>query len=144
MIAAITAMGAYKFYKLDFDGWANRISGPEKDGSHWKAVFSDHPEFFRFNEYRTKASLVWRRTFPRNFDVDAEEEVLPDHQITGESYDRISRKPLSANEIQALVNVAVSLHERAIEQNKASRWWLPILTAILALFGSIIGAVIAS
>ena len=36
VIAAIQAMGTYKFYKLDFAGWADRISGDELEAPHWR------------------------------------------------------------------------------------------------------------
>jgi hypothetical protein len=144
IIAALTAMGAYKFYKLDFEAWANRIGGPQKSGEHWKAVFEDHPEFFRFDQGKAKASLVWRRTLPRDYDVDSVPEVLPDHQIPGTPYDRVSRRPLEPNEIQALISVAIELHERAIDQQRSSRWWIPVLTGVLAFAGAITGALLSS
>lgn len=140
LIAALTAMGAYKFYKLDFDAWANRMSGPQKNGEHWKAVFEAHPEFFRLNQERTKASLVWRRTLPRDYDVDGVPEILPDHELEGRPYDRMSRRPLDPDEIKALITVAIELHERAIDQQRSSRWWIPLLTGGLAFFGAIAGA----
>lgn len=144
LIAALTAMGAYKFYKLDFEAWANRISGPQKSGEHWKTVFRDHPEFFRFNQEQTKASLVWRRTLPRDYDVDGVPEVLPDHQLDGGQYDRISRRPLDPDEIKALITVAIELHERAIDQQRSSRWWIPLLTGFLALLGAVFGSWLSS
>jgi hypothetical protein len=61
VIAAIQAMGTYKFYKLTFKGWAERIVADESEAEHWKTVFEDHPEFFRLDTDREKASLVWRR-----------------------------------------------------------------------------------
>src|SRR5688500_18588789 len=67
VVAAIQAMGTYKFYKLPFDGWADRISGDSSKGDHWKTVFLEHPEFFRFDSKREKASLVWRRQYPKRF-----------------------------------------------------------------------------
>ncbi|EAQ12986.1 hypothetical protein RB2654_10828 [Rhodobacterales bacterium HTCC2654] len=137
-------MGSYKFYKLDFDGWANRIGGPNKPGSHWEVVLSEHPEFFRFNQERTKASLVWRRTFPRNYNVDDEPERLPDHQISGRPYDRISRRPLSTDEVQALISVAIELHERALEQKKASFINSPFVTALVASLSAGIGAAVGA
>ncbi len=96
VIAAITALGTYKFYKLDFKGWSRRISGTAKDPAHWQLVFKEHPEFFRVNSGDNKASLVWRRQFPRNYDVDEINETFPDDEIDGTAEDRISRKPLDA------------------------------------------------
>jgi hypothetical protein len=64
VIAAIQAMATYKYYKLDFEGWADRISADRNRADHWQAVFEEHPEFFRLDGERKKASLVWRRAVP--------------------------------------------------------------------------------
>tara|TARA_B100000378_G_scaffold170218_1_gene137242 strand:- start:377 stop:904 length:528 start_codon:yes stop_codon:yes gene_type:complete len=144
VIAAITTLGTYKFYKLDFAGWANRISGPVKSADYWETVFREHPEFFRVNSDERKASLVWRRQHPRNFNVDEEREHLPDHEIDGTNESRISRRPLAAAEITALIGVAISLHERALEQNKARMWWIPLGAALLAFLGGLVGTWLGS
>lgn len=34
VIAAIQAMSVYKFYKLDFETWSDRITGDKASGSH--------------------------------------------------------------------------------------------------------------
>jgi hypothetical protein len=51
----------------------------------------------------------------------------------------IGRRPLDASEITSLIAVAVNLHERALEQQKAGRWWVPIATSVFAFVGAIIG-----
>ena len=61
VIAAIQAMGTYKFYKLDFEGWAERITANPNQAPYWKNLFEEHPEFFRLDGERERASLVWRR-----------------------------------------------------------------------------------
>jgi len=45
VIAAILAMGAYKFYKLSFEDRADRIEGDKDKAEHWRKVFSDRPDF---------------------------------------------------------------------------------------------------
>lgn len=89
-----------------------------------------------------KASLVWRRQFPRNFNVDDIKETVPDHEIDGTAEDRISRQPLDAAQISALIDVAVKLHDRALEQKKAGYWWIPMLSASLAFVGALTGTII--
>jgi hypothetical protein len=140
VIAAITTLGTYKFYKLDTAKWANRITGTDRAADKWQQVFSEHPEFFRLTSDQKKVSLVWRRQFPRNFDVDAEPEVLPDHEIDGSTESRISRRPLTPTELTELIGVAIKLHDRALEQEKARSWWTPLAAAGLSLSGVVIGA----
>jgi hypothetical protein len=144
VIAAIQAMGTYKFYKLEFASWADRISGDSEMGEHWRRVFEEHPEFFRLDGERKRASLVWRRQYPRRFHVDrqrvlTEEEydALPGHEVQ-----RVSRVPLTADDIRALVGTAINLHQRAIEADRERRWWLPLASAVGGLTGAIIGAVV--
>lgn len=72
VIAAIQVLGTYKFYKLDFVGWSKGITGSAGNSSYWKIIFEQHPEFFRLNNDQTKVSLVWRRSYQRNFHVDRE------------------------------------------------------------------------
>jgi hypothetical protein len=140
VIAAITTLGTYKFYKLDVDKWADRIGGASAKPDHWRTVFAEHPEFFRFASNQQKVSLVWRRQFPRNFDVDAEPEILADHDIDPTDDSRTSRRPLEPSEITELIGVAIRLHDRALEQKKASGWWVQLLTAFMALIGAVLGA----
>jgi hypothetical protein len=47
VVAVITTLDTYKFYKLDASGWADRSSGRQKSAEHWTVVFDWHPEFFR-------------------------------------------------------------------------------------------------
>jgi hypothetical protein len=141
VIAAIQTMGTYKFYKLTFSGWADRMSGDETLAEAWRTVFTDHPEFFRLDSTRTRASLVWRRQFPKRFDVDgarvlSHEEyfALNDNQRL-----RVSRIPLSSTDIKALMDTAVNLHSRALEHQKDKRWWTVLASAAGGLIGSILG-----
>lgn len=144
VIAAITALGTYKFYKLDAKGWADRISGRQKGADHWTAVFDEHPEFFRRAAENEKFSLVWRRQFPRNYDVDAEAEVGADHHVSGEAYDRTSRRPLEPSELTALIDVAVNLHKAALDQVGSRRWWIPLVAAGLSFLGALVGVLVTS
>ncbi|MDX2370543.1 MAG: N-carbamoyl-L-amino acid amidohydrolase [Colwellia sp.] len=144
VIAAIQVMSTYKFYKLDFIGWSKKITGSEGDAEEWKQIFIEHPEFFRLNNDKQKVSLVWRRSYQRNFHVD-DEKILTREEIdklpTKERSERISRAPLSNNDTATLISTAVNLHTRAIESEKEKRWLLPSLVTILAVC---LGAMIKS
>ncbi len=142
VIAAITALGLYKFYKLSFAGWAERIGGDDGDAERWQAVFRDHPEFFRINPDGDKASLVWRRQQPQNYDVDGNVCVDKKTALDKPGGLRLSRKPLEPSEVSALIALAVDMHDRALEQSKASRWWIPIVTGALAFAGGVAGGML--
>ncbi len=142
VIAAIQAMGTYKYYKLDFKGWSKRISGTENNSKYWENVIIEHSEFFRLNSDEDKASLVWRRNYQRTYHIDLNKALtreecnsLPEK----ERQEKISRQPLSSENISVLVNTAINLHNRALEKEKESRWWVLPLTGIS---GIIIGTLL--
>lgn len=144
VIAAIQAMATYKFYKLPFAGWSDRISADESQAEKWRMVFLEHPEFFRLDSEREKASLVWRRQFPKRYDVDAVKVLTNEEyeQLSPEAKLRVSRVPLSSADIKALVDTAVNLHSRALEHHKDKRWWIALAGAAGGLAGSFLGALL--
>lgn len=142
VIAAIQALGNYKFYKCDFAEWADRISGERSQMNHWRKVFEDHPEFFRLDSRREKASLVWRRQHPKLFAVDIGETITRSefNDLSSEQKSRISRLPLSSSEMATLIEAAINLHSRALENKKDQRW---LITALIGLAGVLLGAVVS-
>lgn len=141
VIAAIQVMGNYGFYKLDFAGWPKRISGSESKAEHWKKVFLEHPEFFRLDSTGNKASLAWRRSYRRRYSVDLQRELTLDEygNLSTTQYSRISRLPLTGNDIAILISAAIELHTRAIEQNKEHRW---LSSPLFSLLGVALGALL--
>ena len=141
VIAAIQTMGTYKYYKLTFAKWSDRISGDESNADCWKQVFLDHPEFFRLDSARERASLVWRRQHQKRFNVDTESKITKEEyfELNDSEKKRISRNPLTSDEIATLVNTAIDLHSRALEGEKDSRWWI---TGAIGLIGVLLGALI--
>jgi hypothetical protein len=142
VIAAIQALATYKFYKLDFEGWADRISADTSRAKHWQCVFEEHPEFFRLDGGRQRASLVWRRQYPKRYDVDTLKEITREQfeALDEASKTRISRTPLSADDIKTLIDTAIDLHSRAIEGEKHRHWFRPLaVQALAALLGAIVG-----
>lgn len=146
VIAAIQAMSIYRFYKLDFAEWSDRISGDPKKHEHWKQVFEEHPEFFRLDAARRKASLVARRQHPKNYDVDTRRTVETEEfrSMPESKKARISRSPLSHGEMASLIQTAVELHARSVDQAKDRRWWLPVLTALIGAASGIVGTLLGA
>lgn len=139
VIAAIQVMGKYAFYKLDAGQWSKRISGDESEEGRWEKVFREHPEFFRFDSEGKKVSLVWRRSYRKRFNVDEERNLTFEEYsaLEPEAERRISRTPLTGEEIAILVNTAINLHTRAIEQNKEHRW---MSSPLFSLLGVVLGS----
>lgn len=141
VIAAIQVMGKYGFYKLTFDKWAMRISGDENKGEYWKTIFSDHPEFFRLDTEGKMASLAWRRSYRKRYSVDNQREFSFEEYsvLTNEQKKKVSRTPLTGDEISVLINTAINIHARAIEQNKENRW---LSSPLFSLLGVALGALL--
>jgi hypothetical protein len=142
VISAIQVMSTYKFYKLPFNGWADRISANASRGEYWQRIFEQHPEFFRLDGQRQKASLVWRRQYPKRFQVD-EERVLTKAEydaLDERGKQRVSRVRLTPDDIKALVDTAINLHARALEEQRERRWWIPLASAIGGLVGGVLGS----
>ncbi|EGV43576.1 N-carbamoyl-L-amino acid amidohydrolase [Bizionia argentinensis JUB59] len=146
VLAAIQVMAIYRFYKLDFESWSMRISGDKSNSAHWKKIFEEHPEFFRFNNDEGKVSLAWRRSKQRRYHVDLNKEITLEeinNLSTTEAKERISRSPLNSTEIQSLITTAIDLQGRAFENKKDSRWWIvPLVSSISGLIGVLVGALI--
>jgi hypothetical protein len=144
VIAAITALGVYRYYKLTFDGCAERIADRPDEAERWGRILEQHPEFFRVNKEAQTASLVWRRQNPKRYDPKRSIEITREEfeALSPEERAKTSRRPLDASEITSLISVAVNLHERALEQQKAGRWWVPIATSVLAFLGALIGTLL--
>lgn len=143
VVAAIQATATYKFYKLDFEGWADRISADKTRAAHWQRVFVEHPEFFRLDSERKKASLVWRRQYAKCYSVDTRKEISDDdfELLNDDQKRRISRTPLSAADIKTLLDTAINLHSRALEAKRDQLWYKPfLLQALAGVLGAAIGA----
>jgi hypothetical protein len=147
VIAAIQTMGTYKFYKLDFGNWADRITGDKNNADYWRKIFEQHPEFFRLDSQKLRASLVWRRQYPKRYNVDTNSVIDKDeyYSLPEDKKLRISRNPLETETIQALVKTAIDLHSTALQHQQDKRWWIPlIVSGIGGLIGAIIGGLLKS
>jgi len=142
VIAAIQVMATYRFYKLDFESWADRITGDRGNAERWKCILEDHPEFFRLDAQKLRASLVIRRQHPKRYDVDNFKEISKTEFDGLENKSRVSRSPLRTDETSSLIQTAINLHSRAIAQEQESRWWVILVPAGVGLLGVIIGALI--
>jgi hypothetical protein len=139
VIAALQVMASAKRPEAKIKDWAY-----EFDQSHdaatidtWISVFRDHREFFLVyqlpGEQELKAALRWRYAF-KTLDAESGKEYTP-AEIKGLPEKQrwlLTSKPLGGEQIQTLLNTAIGLHARAMEELRESRWWVPVFAAILA------------
>ena len=55
---------------------------------------------------------------------------------------RVSRIRLTPEDIKTLIDTAINLHARALEEQKEKRWWLPLASAAGGLIGGILGTLL--
>jgi integrase len=148
VIAAIQIMGVYPWASRQVEDWARKIGDP-LSGNDWSTVFREHTEFFRLTNDGW-ASLRWRHGYDRTYDANLGRELGPDEYAVRTDIQKreLTRKPLTADQIEALLKTAVEFHSRAIADQQERRWLVPLLfgivTALLAFLGSIIGAILKS
>lgn len=155
VIAAIQVLGAYEkrtSRKLKF--WISLLGNDEK---HWEKVFRDHPEFFRVNDRSQHnevideddanenreiwVSLRWRVAYLGIYDYNKNRELTEDElsNLSDEQKKKLTRKPLSSEQIQSLIATAIELNEKAISDDSRRKWWKPLLTGVFVIFGALIG-----
>jgi hypothetical protein len=151
VIAAIQVMAAAKRPEAKIEDWAYEFDRDRNAATvaRWTGVFRDHREFFLTyrlpDEQALKAALRWRYAF-KTFDAEsgkeytpAEIQALPEKQRWS-----LTTKPLSGEQIQTLLNTAIGLHARAMEELRESRWWVPVFAAILGFVGAIVGVILSA
>ena len=140
LIAAIQVLGTYKFSSRRAEKWEKRLGRVPVSADDWKEIFRAHPEFFTLDD-RNLVSLVWRRNKERNYDTqsgeilefaEAQAMELEDPEPDAK---RLSRPPLTTDEISKLVDIAIDLHEREIKHQQERRWWY---TAIIGGIGVLV------
>jgi hypothetical protein len=132
VIAAIQVMAAAKRPERKIKDWAYEFDRNRDADTvdRWTSVFQDHCEFFLTYRLREqdpeadlKAALRWRYAF-KTFDADSGKEYTPEQikALPPEQRDLITSKPLEGEQIQTLLNTAIGLHARAMEELRESRW----------------------
>jgi hypothetical protein len=149
VIAALQVMATSKRPEAQIKDWAKVLSQDEADAGRWGAVFREHPEFFLVYSLRElpnepKVALRWRYA-NRHYDAETGIEYTPEKaaELEDSHRSRLTSKPLTSDAVGILMNTAIELHSRALEEIAAKRWWVPLLAAILGFVGAIIGALVS-
>ena len=146
VVAAIQAMGSYRFSSRQEIKWKEILKAP-RSASSWVEIFRQHPEFFRASSSSSGLhQLVLRRAQDRVFDTETGAIITIQQFFALPVPDRekISRKPLTAEQIISLIDVAVKLQNQAISRRQELRWWVPTLVGLASLvIGVVTGAAVS-
>ncbi len=156
VIAGIQVLGSYEkrtSRRLKF--WISLLGNDE---NYWKKVFKEHPEFFRVNDKTEQldemnddtdkadtselwVSLRWRFAYQKIYDHNKKLELTEAqlNELTSEQKKKLTRKPLTSEQIQSLISTAINLNEKAINDDLRKKWWRPLLTGVFVIFGALIG-----
>jgi hypothetical protein len=167
VVAAIQVMAVSERYRYSVETWSYLLSGTAQEGvpetntplspdqtnekiivERWRAVFTQHPEFFRASRAAPGAfSLIWRRGFPERYDVD-KQALIPTEEfdaLSEEERYKLDRAPLPNSDVKALIETALKLHQTAVELKNEHRWkWQLAVPLLGSILGAIIGATGAS
>jgi hypothetical protein len=144
LLAAIQVLGTYEFASRDLKSWADRLGRNPGSADDWNDVFTDHPEFFTIDS-KNLISMVWRRSFKRDYDIEYKKVAIGERLKELEKYEEenpesrvLSREPLNQGQIEHLCNMAINLHEREIQHRQEIRWWL---AGVVAIFTALIAVI---
>ena len=147
--------------------------GEPSSAKSWEEIFLAHPEFFWVkkkgdawtdpsgeemvqdekaapaNERSSLANVALRYRYVMPY-----YDTISKKTLDKEEYDRLSvaekknvtRKPLTGNQVDMLLKLAVELHNRYLAQEQQSKWLLnllfPLLGALIGAFGAVYAAVV--
>lgn len=150
VVAALQVMACAKRPECEVKDWAKVLDGVVNPNTikRWTHVFEEHREFFYTytlpGQSELKAALRWRYAL-KTFDAEAGRELTQTEigQLSPEKKGLLTTKPLKGDQVGILLNTAISLHTGALAEMNASRWWIPVISAILAAAGAIAGTLLA-
>ncbi len=151
VLAALQVIASAERPERKIKDWAFELdrNAEPRTIAKWTSVFQEHPEFFVTyqlpGESDLKAALRVRYVF-KTFDSKTGNEYSPAEiaALPKEQRYALTTKPLAGDQIQGLASIAIALHTRALEELQASRWWIPLIAALLGFVGALIGSVLAA
>jgi hypothetical protein len=144
VIAAIQILGSFPWHAIRKEHWEQHFQTAKStsDGT-WDLVFAEHPEFFLVTSDGDVA-LRWRFAHQRTFDPRKGIDYTPeqrDAQLNDDEKSKLHRRPLSPDQVGALLKVAIELHTRDLAQAQDLRWRIPIIASFA---GGLIGAILGT
>ena len=148
IVGAVQVMGIYPWASRKAQDWFKSLGEP-LSANDWPTIFKTHPEIFRYTDSGW-ASLRWRHGYFQTFDPERGCELTESQRATlpQEQQEKLTYKPLTADQTEALMKIALDFHTRAIAHEQERRWLtqllFALLGAVLAFAGAILGSYIKS
>jgi hypothetical protein len=107
----------------------------------WQTVFEQHPEFFKTYTLRGEPRVLLRWRYAETLKNGANGKAAPDGDE--DEAELAPSKPLTADQIQVLVNTAIGMHAKEVEAERSPDKFRPLLMAIIgAALGTLAGGII--
>jgi len=160
VIAAIQILGVSDRSSGTLNRWVAELEASEEltseqlnsspikfaERKKWSTVFEQHPEFFKTYSLRGETRVLLRMRYAQsaNFAPKNGATTSPETRDKPDSIeDTISNKPLTADQIQVLINTAIELHGREAAADRGPERFRPFLMATLgAVLGTLAGGAI--
>jgi hypothetical protein len=160
VIAAIQILGVSDRASGTLNRWVAELEASEEltseqlnsspvkfaERKKWSTVFEQHPEFFKTYSLRGETRVLLRMRYAQsaNFAPKNGATTSPETKDKPDSTeDTIASKPLTADQIQVLINTAIELHGREAAADRGPERFRPFLMATLgAVLGTLAGGAI--
>jgi hypothetical protein len=159
VIAAIQILGVSDRASGTLNRWVAELEASEEltpeqldsspikfaERKKWSTVFEQHPEFFKTYTLRGEPRVLLRLRYAQSANFAAK-----NGSAAAETKDRpegaeetVASKPLTADQIQLLLDTAIELHARAAAADRGPERFRPFLMATLgAVLGTLAGGAI--
>jgi hypothetical protein len=122
------------------------------DRKKWQTIFEQHPEFFKSYTTRGEPRVVLRWRYAQVVNghgksKDTETAETKDETKPQGPFDltKLPSRPLSAEQIQVLINTAIELHGReAAAARPPEKYRAPFFAVVGVLLGSIAGGALVA
>jgi hypothetical protein len=152
VIAAIQIMGLADRPSGTLNRWIAELEASEEltsqqldqapikfaERKKWQTVFEQHPEFFKTYTLRGDLRVLLRWRY-----ADTLKNGANDAAVSTDVSEPRPTKPLSADQLQVLINTAIGLHAKEVEAQRGPDKFPPLLMAIIgAAVGTVTGGII--
>jgi hypothetical protein len=159
VIAAIQAMGVADQPSGTLNRWVAELEASEEltseqldqspvkfaERKKWQIVFEQHPEFFKSYALRGEPRVLLRWRYAESIKNEANGAANGKDSDDDEAGSNTAPpgKPLSADQIQVLINTAIEMHAKELASEQNPDKFRPLLMAIVgAALGTVAGGII--